>query len=101
LAEKLSVGDDATITCIVCLVDDGGFVRIFERVTVDAVVAGVQPAFEKPGIVTSFEAASVYGLKIAIPREQLARKTSPKLLGLCNGLLVQLLVLLEAIDVWF
>jgi hypothetical protein len=70
-------------------------------VTVDTVVAGIQPAFEKPGIVASFKATSMYGLEIAFPREQLARKTSPKLLGLRDGLLVQLLVLLEAVEMWF
>jgi hypothetical protein len=42
-------------------------------VTVDAVVAGIQPAFKKPGIIAMLEAAGVYRLEIAFPREQFAR----------------------------
>jgi hypothetical protein len=43
----------------------------------------------------------MYCLEITVPREEFARKAAPELLGLCDGLLVQLLVLLEAVDVWF
>jgi hypothetical protein len=43
----------------------------------------------------------VYRLKVTVPREQFARKAAPELFGLCDGLLVQLLVLLEAVDMWF
>jgi hypothetical protein len=70
-------------------------------VTVDAVVAGVQPSLDEPRIVAALEAAGVYRLKVTVPREQFARKAAPELFGFCDGLLVQLLVLFEAVDVWF
>jgi len=101
LAEKLSVGDDAAIASIVCLVDNGRLVWVLESVTVNAVVAGIQSTFKEPRIIAALKATSVYGLEVAFPREQFARETSPELVGLCDGLLVQLLVLFKAVDVRF
>jgi hypothetical protein len=70
-------------------------------VTIHAVVAGIQPALKEPRIVAPLEATGVYCLEVTVPREQFACKAAPELLGLCDGLLVQLLVLFEAIDVRF
>lgn len=101
LAEELSIGDDAAVTRIVCLVDNSRLIWVLERVAINAVVAGIQPALKEPRVVAALEATSVYCLEIAVPREQFARETTPELLGLCDGLLVQFLVLLEAIDMRF
>jgi hypothetical protein len=70
-------------------------------VTVDTVVAGIQSALYEPCIVTTLKASGVDSLEIAFPREQFACKSSPELLWLCDGLLVQLLVLLEAVEMRF
>jgi hypothetical protein len=68
---------------------------------VDAVVAGIELALYEPGIVAVLKAAGVDRLKVALPREQLARQAAPELLGLGNGLLVELLVLVEIGNVRF
>ena len=40
-AEELAIGDSATLTGLVGFIDDGRFVWIFERVTVNAVVSRI------------------------------------------------------------
>jgi hypothetical protein len=44
------------------------------------------------------KAARVYRLEVALPREQLAREVAPELVRVLDGLLVQLLVVLEAVE---
>lgn len=97
-AQELAVGDDAAVGGIVGLVDDCGLVWVLEGVAVDAVVAGVQPALDEPGIVAVLEAAGVDGLEVALPGEQLAGEATPELVGVLDRLLVQLLVVLEAVE---
>lgn len=98
LAEQLAVCDGAAIALIVGLIDDGRLVGVLKRVAVHAVEAGVQAALREPRIVAVLEAAGVHRLEIALPRKQLAGHTAPELLGLLDRLLVQLLVVLEAIE---
>lgn len=63
---------------------------------VDEVVGGVELALEEPGIVAILERAAVDGLEVSRPGEQLAGALAPEGVGLCDGFLVELLVLLEA-----
>lgn len=59
---------------------------------IDQVVAGVELALDEPLVVTSLERAAVDGLEVAVPCQQLASVLAPELGGLCDGLLVELLV---------
>jgi hypothetical protein len=60
---------------------------------IDEVVAGVELAFDEPSNVAILEGAALDGLEVAVPGQELARAGTPELLGLCDGLLVQPLVL--------
>jgi hypothetical protein len=95
VAEKLAVGDVAAIVDLVGLVDDGDTVGVLVSMAVDSVVAGVELALYEPLDVAVGEAASRDGLKVAGPGQQLAGGAAPELVGLGDGLLVELLVLLE------
>lgn len=101
VAQELAVGDDAAIGSVISLVDDGGLVRVFEGMAIDAVVACIQTALDEPGVVTVLKAAGMHGLEVALPREQFAGEVTPKLVGVLDGLLVQLLVVLEAVEMGF
>ena len=96
LAEQLAVRDIAALAGLVGLVDDGHLVWVLEGVAVDAVERGVELAFEEPGIVAAVEGTAVDCLKGLAPGEQLVGEAPPELGGLCDGLLVELLVLVEA-----
>lgn len=98
LAQQLAVRDIAALAGLVGLVDDGHLVGVLEGVAVDAVERGVELALEEPGIVAVLERAAVHRLKGLAPREQLVGEPPPELLGLGDGLLVELLVLFE---VWW
>lgn len=65
---------------------------------INAVVAGVQLALEKPRIVAFLEAAGMDSLEVALPREQFAREFAPEAFWVCNRLLVQLLVFFEVLE---
>ena len=96
LAEKLAVRNIAALAGLVGLVDDGDAVGVLEGVAVDAVERGVELAFEEPGIVAAVEGTAVDCLKGLAPGQQLVGESPPELVGLCDGLLVELLVLVEA-----
>lgn len=93
IAEELRVGDIAAAFGLVGLVDDGDAVGVLEGVAVDAVVRGVELALDEPLGVAALEGAAVDGLEVAGPGEQLAGLVAPKLVGICDGLFVELLVL--------
>ncbi|CCF47461.1 hypothetical protein CH063_15841 [Colletotrichum higginsianum] len=63
--------------------------------TVDTVVTGVELALDKPGTVAALQGTRVDGLEVAEPRQKLACLSAPEGLGVGDGLLVQLLVVLE------
>lgn len=94
IPEQLAVGDIAALACLVCLVDDGDAVGVCNGVAIDAVVSGIELALDEPGIVTVSERAGVDSVEVALPRQQLAGALGPEGVGLCDGLLVQLLVFL-------
>lgn len=96
IAKKLAVSDVAAIVDLVGLVDDGNAVRVLVSMAVDGVVAGVELALYEPFDIAFSEAAGRDGLKVAGPGKQLASCAAPKLVGLGDGLLVELLVLLKA-----
>lgn len=95
LTEQLRVGNIATILGLVGLVDDGDAVGVLESVAVDKIVAGIELALDEPLVVAIFKRAAVDSLEIAVPCEQFAGMSAPELGRLCDGLLVELLVLLE------
>jgi hypothetical protein len=95
LAEQLAIGQGAAGVRLVGFVDDGDLVGVLERVAVDAVEGRVELALEEPGIVAVGETAAVDGLEVLGPGEQLAREIAPELVRLCDGFLVQLLVVLK------
>lgn len=95
VAEKLAVGDVAAIVDLVGLVDEGDAVGVLVSMAVDGVVAGVELALYEPLDVAVSEAAGRDGLKVAVPGQQLAGGAAPELVGLGDGLLVELLVILE------
>ena len=95
LPEELAIGDIPSLTGLVGLVDDGDSVGVLVGVSVDAVVRGVELALYEPGVVAVGEGTAVGGLEILAPRKELAGALSPEHIGLGDGLLVQLLVLLE------
>ena len=96
LAKELAVGDIATFAGLVGFVDDGDLVGVLDGVPVDAVVRGVELAFQEPGVIAFGERAAVHSLEILGPAQQLAGLPPPELIRLGDGLLVELLVLLEA-----
>lgn len=101
LAQELAVGDGAALIVLVGLVDDGRLVGIRDGVTVNAVVRGIEAALEEPGVVAVLEAAGVDGLEVALPGQELACPLAPELVRLLDRLLVQLLVVVEALEMRF
>jgi hypothetical protein len=99
LAEQLAIGQVASLTRLVGLVDDGDLVGVLEGVTVDTVVRRVELALKEPSIVAVQKTAAVDGLEVFRPREQLASFCAPELVRLCDGLLVQCLVFFEVCNV--
>ncbi len=95
LAQELAVGHVAALVGLVGLVDDGDAVGVLEGMAVNAVVRGVELALEEPGNIAAEERAALDCLEVLVPRQQLARQPPPELGGLCDGLLVQLLVFFE------
>ena len=67
LAEKLGVGYGGRLAGLVGFVDDGGFVRGAEGMSVDAIERGVETAAEKPGYVAVLETAAANGIKRSFP----------------------------------
>jgi hypothetical protein len=63
--------------------------------TIDAVVAGIKLALDKPRIVAIKERSAVNGVEIATPAQEFTRGAAPELVGLGNGFFVKLLVLFE------
>jgi hypothetical protein len=78
LPQQLSIADDTAIASIVSLVDNRRLVRVLERVTINTVVTRVQLPLYKPRIVAVFKTASVRGLEVALPREQLSCEARPE-----------------------
>jgi hypothetical protein len=64
---------------------------------IHAVVGGVQLALEEPSAVAVLQRAALDRLEIALPGEQLAGLAAPELFRLFDGLLVERLVLLDAL----
>ena len=95
LAEEFRVGNIATILGLVGFVDDGDAVGVLESMAIDKVVAGIELALDEPLVVAAFESAAADSLEIAVPREQFTGMSAPELGGLCDGFLVELLVLLN------
>lgn len=94
IAKKLTVGHVATIVDLVSLINDGNAVGILVSMAINGVVASVQLALDEPLDITVSEAAGGDSLKVAGPGQQLASCSAPELVGLGDGLLVELLVLL-------
>lgn len=94
VAKKLAVGHVAAIVDLVSLVDDGNAVGILVSMAINGVVAGVELALDEPLDITLSEAAGGDGLEVAGPGQQLASCSAPELVGLGDGFLVELLVLL-------
>lgn len=63
---------------------------------INQVVGSVELALSEPAVIAGLQRAAVDSLEIAIPGDELASMAAPKLGGLCDGLLVQGLVLFEA-----
>jgi hypothetical protein len=95
VAEELAVSDIAALVRLVGLVDDGDSVGVLEGVAVNAVVRGVELTLKEPRDVAVGKGAAAYSLEVAGPGKELACALSPEGVGLCDGLLVKLLVLFE------
>jgi len=63
---------------------------------IDAVIGGVELAFEEPGVVAVEEGAAVYGLEIFGPGEEGTRFARPVFVGVGDGFFVEGLVFFEA-----
>lgn len=94
IAKKLAVGHVAAVVDLVSLVDDGNAVGVLVSMAINGIVAGVELALDEPLDITFSEAAGGDGLEVAGPGQQLASCSAPKLVGLGDGFLVELLVLL-------
>lgn len=99
VAHELSIGDCASFIGLVGLVNNGGLVGSLYGVAVDAVVRGVQTALLEPGRVAIGEGASVDGLEVAVPVKQLAGHASPELGRVLDGLVVELIIVLQVVEV--
>ena len=51
-AQELAIGNGASLARLVSLVDDGWLVWIFESMTVNAVVRGIEAALQEPRDIT-------------------------------------------------
>ncbi len=69
--------------------------------TINAVVARIQPPLEEPGIVAVGKGARVNGLEISLPCQQLSSQPRPELVRLLDRLSVEFLVMLERVEVRF
>ena len=98
---ELAVRDGAALVGLVGLVDDGDLVRVLESVTVDAVERRVQLASEKPSVVTVDEGAGARGVEILVEGDELAGHAAPEGVWLADGLIVELLVLVEGLEMGF
>lgn len=68
---------------------------------IDAIVTRIQLPLDEPGIIAVFKTASMRGLEIALPREQLSCEATPEGVRVLDGLFVQSLVVLEAVEMRF
>lgn len=94
--KKLAVGHVAALVDLVSLVDDGNAVGVLVSMAINGVVAGIELALNEPLDIALSEAAGGDGLEVAGPGQQLASCSAPELVGLGDGFLVELLVLLQA-----
>lgn len=94
ITKKLAVGHVAALIDLVSLVDDGNAVGVLVSMAINGVVAGVELALDEPLDIALSEAAGGDGLEVASPGQQLASCSAPELVGLGDGFLVELLVLL-------
>lgn len=94
ITKKLAVGHVAALVDLVSLVDDGNAVGVLVSMAINGVVAGVELALDEPLDIALGEAAGGDGLEVAGPGQQLASCSAPELVGLGDGFLVELLVLL-------
>jgi hypothetical protein len=62
---------------------------------VHTIEAGIQPAPQKPRIITIGKGSVVNGMKVFIPAQQFSSELGPELVGVLNGLFIQLLIFSE------
>jgi len=97
--QQLAICDGAALVGLVGLVDDGDLIRVLQSVTIDTVERSVQLTLDEPGIIAIGQRAVVGGLEIFVESEHLTGHTSPESVGTADGLLVELLVLIEVLNV--
>lgn len=99
LTQEFTVGDGAALIGLIGLVDDGDLVGVLDGVTVDTVEGGVQTALNEPSNVTVLERTIAGGLEVLVEGEEVPGHAGPESVGVANGLIVQLPVLVEVFEV--
>jgi len=72
---------------------------MLESMSVDKIVARAQFSIGEPGHISMSKGTAFDVGERLVPSHQLSSKSSPKLIGILNGLLVSLLIVLQAMNV--
>ena len=66
---------------------------------IDAVIGGIETAFQEPGVVAVLEGARVHGLEVFLPGQQVAGEFTPEFVGVVDAFFVEGFVFVETAEV--
>jgi hypothetical protein len=76
----------------------GGLLRPVWKMTVEAVVAGIELAADKPSGITLGKVRLGDGMPLLAPRQKLGRLSGPEFIRLCDGCLINARLVLTVDD---